>query len=458
MKNYIYGAGAFGSALYDDAKRAGVFITAYIDDDPEKMGGSVNGVPIISLDSLLQAISPQDCIILCFPSLDRNKIIEKAFNIKKQLNCKIKILPDYYEIISMQIKSGNLALNLYESLIESDSVISHSNEALINKRVVVTGAGGSIGSRVCFELVLQNSSHIIINDQNEFSLFEIEKSLKAFIDASGYEIKLDVVLGDVSNSFVASELMSFNPDIVIHAAAYKHVHMGERSARSVIMNNVLSTFEILKASRETNIPAIILVSTDKAVKPTSIMGFSKLLCEQLMMNEADLLDDSVRSIVRFGNVLGSSGSVIPIFRNGFKSKIPFEVRGRNTTRFFMTIEEAAALICRVANIKTRSSKFVLDMGAPVKIYDLALCVAYLEGIKFDDNGVPDYPIEIVNLLQGEKEHEDLAIGRFKKTDENNILEIVEDAISYYDLDSIECIQEVQNTTWFIELLDKVGLS
>lgn len=455
MRYFIYGAGVLGLKLADEVSQNGHSFGGFIDDDVEKVGQKVFDNLVIKPEQIISHVDTHDIIIICFPSLPRYKILEKAFAVFR-LGCQnIRIVPDYFEILKIMLTLPGFDTDLFSTLISIENFRPNEKAIFTDQSIVITGAGGSIGSRLCFEAVLQNCKTLIINDVSESSLFEIEKSLLTFIDALGQKTELIVVLGDVSKDFVSTELLNMGVDLVIHAAAYKHVEMGQRSNRAVIENNVRATQTLVGSLNGHQVKNFILVSSDKAVNPTNFMGFSKLLCEEIVLNAQKLNKNIDFKIVRFGNVLGSSGSVIPIFRNAIRSNSPLYVRGENSSRFFMTIEEAAELICKVANLGKGGEKYVLDMGESVRILDLATCVAKLEG--FDSTSNP-YPIKVVELLAGEKEHEELCSGIVSNTSDRRILQVTDETTTSNYLRSVPAFTDLHECQWYLDLLNDVGLN
>jgi FlaA1/EpsC-like NDP-sugar epimerase len=300
---------------------------------------------------------------------------------------------------------------------------------LAHQTVMVTGAGGSIGGELCRQIVREQPRHLLLVDHNEFGLYSIHRELQEYCDAAGSAVNLVPLLGSVqSYQRMAQICRDHEPSILYHAAAYKHVPLVESNVAEAVLNNIMGTVVVARAALECGARHLVLVSTDKAVRPTNVMGVTKRIAEQVLQalaarSEADFsrLDAAMGgpvatttrfSMVRFGNVLGSSGSVVPLFRKQIEAGGPVTLTHRDVTRYFMTIPEAAHLVLQAGVMAQGGEVFVLDMGEPVRIADLARKMIALSGLRVRDSQAPDGDIEIAitGLRPGEKLTEELLIG------------------------------------------------
>ncbi len=376
-----------------------------IDDSPEKIGLLLEGVPVVGdRNYILQAVDKYniDKIIFAIPSSpaeERKKILE----ICSESKCEVEILPGIYQMVSGQYVAGKRRKIKIHDLLERDSVKVKLDEIynyISGKVVMVTGGGGSIGSELCRQIAMSAPKRLIIFEIYENNAYDIQMELQRkypYLD-------LEVLIGSVRNTARLDYVLSeYKPEIIFHAAAHKHVPLMETSPNEAIKNNVFGTYKLSQAAVKYGVKKFVLISTDKAVNPTNIMGASKRLCEmivQMMNREADGTDFVA---VRFGNVLGSNGSVVPLFEKQIKEGGPVTVTHPEITRFFMTIPEAVSLVLQAGFYAKGGEIYVLDMGQPVKIADMARKLISLMGYKPNE----DIMIEYTGLRPGEKLYEEL---------------------------------------------------
>jgi len=411
----IYGAGAAGvqlaSALRQSVEANPVL---FVDDNPNLHGVMVAGLQVCSpagLDALIKKHGVAR-VLLAIPSLSdqhRDALIAKLTD----LAVEVQVLPSYVDLISGRDKEANLRSVSPDELLGRDKVdlnIPEIAKAYAGRVVMVTGAGGSIGSELCRQLVNCQPASIVLFEQSEFALYSIQRDLADLTQSSG----LPVIsrLGSVTNrDRVAQIIAEHGVEIILHAAAYKHVPMVEDNEIEGASNNVIGTKIVADAAQEAGIERFILVSTDKAVRPTNIMGATKRMAELVIQDAQTRTTDTRFAMVRFGNVLGSSGSVLPLFQQQIARGGPVTVTHPDVTRYFMTIPEAARLVLLAGAYAKGGDVFVLDMGKPQRIIDIARRMILLSGrrIKDPETGVGDVAIEITGLRSGEKLYEELLV-------------------------------------------------
>ena len=413
----IYGAGAAGAQLYASLRLSGAYdVRLFVDDDPNLWKRSLNGIPIRMPFHLKEIRNKIDLILLAIPSLS-NKRRLTIINDLDKIGLPVLQIPNLDELTE-GIKINSLKPIPLEDLLgrESSQSTFHGSKSFFNKSVCfVSGAGGSIGSELCRTLKSFNPSKIIIFERNEPSLFALEQEL---ISNMAAEISLIPILGCAQDEGLLNSIFkSHEVDYVFHTAAYKHVPLVEFNPLQGILNNVFSTESICKAASNSNVKKVTLISSDKAVRPTNIMGASKRLSELLVQAYSEIenkkeFSKTIFSIVRFGNVLGSSGSVVPTFTKQISNGGPVTITHPEIIRYFMTIEEASKLVIQAMIFAEGGEVFLLDMGAPVKIYDLAKTMILLNGLTLKDKKNPKGDIEIIftGLRPGEKLYEELLIG------------------------------------------------
>lgn len=411
----IYGAGRAGIQTAR-ALSAGIEFrpVAFFDDKKELQGSFVAGLPVFDPEEAMDVLKRKKCrqLLIALPSSTRTRRREiiRAFEGK---DIFLKTLPGMGELVGGRVRIEDIREVGVEDLLGRDpvppfpSLISASIE---NKNVMVTGAGGSIGSELCRQIMGHRPQSLILFEQSEYALYKIERELKTFVPSC----PCVAVLGDVLNQGLLESVMRNNSvHTVYHAAAYKHVPLVEANIISGVMNNVFGTLSGAQAAMACGVENFVLISTDKAVRPTSMMGATKRLSEMVLQGFAAAGSGATRfSMVRFGNVLGSSGSVVPLFREQIKNGGPVTVTHPDVTRYFMTIPEAAQLVLQAASLGKGGDVFVLDMGESIKIFDLAKKMIELSGLEVFNSvtGIGDIAIEFVGLRPGEKLYEELLIG------------------------------------------------
>lgn len=424
-KILIYGAGKTGRQIANSIlmQNEGL-VYGFIDDKSEIQGQTINGLRIYRPEDFPRLVNRFGItdLLIAIPSISRsrkNGLIESFGG----QTVRIRAIPATGLFRLNQLHLVNLQ-DLDMSDLLGREVVSPNEDLLkkniFNKKVLVTGAGGSIGSELCRQILSFAPEQLILVDSSEYALYSIYEELKLF--AQGFvppfdRNLLEPILGSLmSSEFVDRVFAKFSPDTVFHAAAYKHVPLVERNISQGILNNVLSTENCVKACIKNDVSNFILISTDKAVRPTNIMGASKRISELILQAYADYYRNSTIapkfSMVRFGNVLGSSGSVAPLFIRQIESGGPLTLTHLDVTRFFMTIPEAAQLVIQASSMSEGGDVFILDMGESVRIYDLALRLIQLAGlvVKDDENAQGDIEIKVTGLRPGEKLYEELLLG------------------------------------------------
>lgn len=407
----IYGAGQAGSTLYKEFLRnpgLGYKVCCYYDDDPQKAGGRLNGVKIYGPGSNLQKVVDDHAIktiIIAVPSVTGEHQAEMV-NKCKTLGCKLKILPLLYDMI---IENENLYRNIRNIDVndllgrkETNLNLDDVNGYIRDMTILVTGAGGSIGSELCRQIVRFKPRKLVLFDIYENNMYDLisELTINLRLDQ---ELKIVSYIGSVREFDRINQIcQTERPDVIFHAAAHKHVPFMEESPGEAIKNNVFGTYNVAKAADLNRVKTFVLISTDKAVNPTNVMGTTKRLAELVVQAYAQ--KSSTKFVaVRFGNVLNSNGSVVPLFKRQIESGGPVTVTHPEITRFFMTIPEAARLVIQAGSMANGGEIFVLDMGKPVKILDLAMDMIRISGYT---PGV-DMKIEFTGLRPGEKLYEEL---------------------------------------------------
>jgi FlaA1/EpsC-like NDP-sugar epimerase len=442
-KNFIvYGAGSSGRQLVKNLYNSPrFFICGFIDDDKKLHGHTIDGFKIYSLDDLPKLAIKYDSleILISISSLSiekKNIIFKRAYD----ANVKVSQTPTLLDVITGKFKKNELVSIDVGYLLGRSSVDPNHSlllKSIQNKVIVVTGAGGSIGSELCRQITNLKPSKLILIENNEYSLYSIYEELKENIQIINIEL-FPVLCSVLDRRGIEDILRLFRPDTIFHAAAFKHVPLIEFNQSSGFFNNVIGTLTCAQAAIKFNVGNFILVSTDKAVRPTNMLGASKRTAEMILQALHIKSNKTKFAIVRFGNVLGSSGSVVPLFQKQIDSGGPITVTHPDVTRYFMTIPEASQLIIQAAAISTGGEVFVLDMGKPIKISDLAKKMIELNGIDFNQ-----VQIKFVGLRPGEKLFEELIIdGVANATIHPKIFNIEESSISWCELEPIiKVIQE-----------------
>lgn len=417
----IYGAGSAGVQTAAAIGNAAQFVLlGFVDDDPSKTGRSINGLPVYTPTQAPEVVARLDVtdILLAVPSASRerrNQIVENL----RPLPVHVRTLPGLADLASGRVTVQDFRELDIEDLLGREPVPPQREllaRNLTGKTVLVTGAGGSIGSELCRQIILESPRQLVLFDHSEFGLYRIHQELLSLLAQQGLTADITPLLGSVCNCERVSDICNrYRPDTVYHAAAYKHVPLVESNPVEGLLNNVLGTLNVAQAALHAGVTHFVLISTDKAVRPTNVMGASKRLAEMVLQALAarDTAHAATRFVmVRFGNVLGSSGSVVPLFRQQLATGGPLTVTHTEVTRYFMTIPEAAQLVLQAGAMATGGEVFVLDMGTPVRILDLAQRMVTLSGLRVRDANHPDGDIEIAitGLRPGEKLYEELLTG------------------------------------------------
>ena len=460
----IYGAGTAGVQLVSVLNYGHDYkIVAFIDDNKDIQNHHINGLPVISLDKFSSKINELNVqqILLAIPSAshERRKQILQMLEV---LPVHVRTLPSLSEIADGKIKLEDIKEVELEDLLGRDSVQPDKtlfDACIKSKSVMVTGAGGSIGSELCRQIITRQPEKLILFESSEYNLYKIEQELEKVINKENLNILLVPILGDVTNyEQVSNKITQHSINTIYHAAAYKHVPLVEHNVVAGLYNNVFGTYRSAKAAMDNNVETFILISTDKAVRPTNVMGASKRFAELVLQGLATHTHKTKFSMVRFGNVLGSSGSVVPLFRQQIKQGGPLTVTHKDIIRYFMTIPEASQLVIQAGAMGLMGKGgdvFVLDMGEPVKISDLATKMIHIMGfsIKDEHNLDGDIEIQYTGLRPGEKLYEELLIGNnpvgtshplimraeeelFEWSEMEGFLSQLDEAISKFDSESI----------------------
>ena len=415
----IIGAGAAGLVLLREYRNSYYLtdkVKIFIDDNAQKWNKYLDGVLIEGgRDKILESVEKYriNKIILAMPSADR-KDIRDILEICKETDCQIQTVPGVYQLVNGEVNVSKLRNVEIEDLLGRDPIEVNLDEILgyiKGKTVLVTGGGGSIGSEICTQLAEHEVGHLIIFDIYENNAYDIQQKLRW----NHPELNLTVLIGSVRNTHRINGVMKkYKPDVVFHAAAHKHVPLMEDSPKEAIKNNVFGTYKTASAAGRNHVKKFVLISTDKAVNPTNIMGASKRMCEMIVQTLNHFYETDFVA-VRFGNVLGSNGSVIPLFKKQIAAGGPVTVTHPDIIRYFMTIPEAVSLVLQAGAYAKGGEIFVLDMGEPVKIADLAKNLIRLSGYKLGE----DIEIEYTGLRPGEKLYEELLMDEEGLQDTEN---------------------------------------
>lgn len=454
----IYGAGQGGISLMSFLNYSNdTNIVYFVDDDKELQGRKTSGIDIISLDSLKKKIQHEDIdeLIIAIPSLnikEKNELFAKLSDLKLPL----KISPSIKDIIEnsdiKNVRPVQMEEMLGRSAVKPDGKLLQ--ESIDNESILITGAGGSIGSEISKQISGLNPSRIVLLDSSEYALYKIEQDLLK----QNVSFEVIPILGSILDRALLERIIpDYSITVIFHAAAYKHVPMVESNIIQSVNNNIFGTLELVNAIENKEIKKFILISSDKAVRPTNVMGATKRICEMIIQARANHNKKcNIKfSMVRFGNVLESSGSVIPLFQSQIESGGPITLTHKEITRYFMTISEAAQLVLQSASLPSHGDVFVLDMGDPVKIFDLAKLLIKINRMQIYDseknpNGIK---IKITGLRPGEKLYEELIIDdNAKKTAHPKIMQAREVFKRYEDLEI-----DLRNIRKFIQNEDKIRL-
>lgn len=410
INTMVIGAGEAGSMIINELKTSRHLnrnVRCIIDDNPSKKGKYLHGVRIVGDKNTITQMAERyriEEIILAIPSASP-KVTKEILRICNKTQCKLKVLPGMYQLITDEVSVSKLREVSIEDLLGRDSInidLDSVASYVTNKTVLITGGGGSIGSELCRQIVNYHPKCLIIFDIYENNAYDIQQELKKKYP----QLHLEVLIGSVRNTKRIEWVMEkYHPDLVYHAAAHKHVPLMEDSPNEAIKNNVFGTYKTARAADKYGVKRFVLISTDKAVNPTNIMGASKRLCEMIIQTYNNYSKTEYVA-VRFGNVLGSNGSVIPLFKKQMEAGGPVTVTHPDIIRYFMTIPEAVSLVLQAGAYAQGGEVFVLDMGEPVKIAELAKNLIRLSGYTL---GV-DMEIEYTGLRPGEKLYEELLIS------------------------------------------------
>ena len=445
MPVVIYGAGSAGRQLATGiAAGSEYYVSAFIDDDKSKYGSIIQGVPVVSLGELKSLIEAEKAtkVLLALPSAsrsERNRII----NLLEKYQVLVQTIPGIKDVIEGNSNPAEFVDVEIEDLLGREPVTPLPQlmaQNITSKNVMVSGAGGSIGSELCRQILKFKPLKLVLFELSEFALYEIEKELSEYISKNRLNIKLYPLLGSVQRiNRVENIMKAFNINTVYHAAAYKHVPLVEHNVVEGVRNNVFGTYYAAKAAINCGVETFVLVSTDKAVRPTNVMGASKRMGELVLqaLSQASFNTGTRFCMVRFGNVLGSSGSVLPLFRRQIREGGPITLTHEHITRYFMTNPEAAQLVIQAGAMGKGGDVFVLDMGEPVTIKNLAEKLVRLSGLEIKDDSNPngDIAIEYTGLRPGEKLFEELLIGdNVHETFHERIMTANEAMLSWQDLE------------------------
>ena len=439
----IYGAGSSGMQVLDQLNtHNGMKVIGFIDDEPSlhrRQIGDTRVHPFSHLSRLIERHGVKD-VLLAMPSVSRSRR-NQIIALLEPYPVKVKTLPTLADIAEGEVTVDDIRDVEIEDLLGRDQVLP--NESLMakniyNKVVMVTGAGGSIGAELCRQILKQKPKELVLFEHSEFALYAIERDLKKHLSSG--EVTIKPVLGSVTDkNRISLACQSTKVETVYHAAAYKHVPLVEQNPREAIKNNILGTLYTADAALGAGAKDFILISTDKAVRPTNTMGASKRMAELVLQALSDKYKDvsaTQFTMVRFGNVLGSSGSVIPLFKQQIKQGGPVTVTDPKIIRYFMTIPEAAQLVIQAGAMAKGGDVFVLDMGDPIKILELAKRMIHLSGLEVKDDDTPhgDIAITFTGLRSGEKLYEELLIGDdVMNTEHEKIMRANESMIPWSDL-------------------------
>jgi FlaA1/EpsC-like NDP-sugar epimerase len=407
----IIGGGEAGSLLVKEYKsnpESDSMPVAILDDDRTKQGMKVNGVKIVGkiddFNEIVKKYKIEEAVI-AMPSADK-QTIKKILEVAKDSNVKMRTLPSIYNLADGKVKISQIRDVSIEDLLGRDEVNLHVGDLeklITDKSILVTGGGGSIGSELCRQICRFNPNRLNIVDVYENHAYQLELDLKKQYP----NIEINLIIASVRDPERLDEVFNkYKPQVVFHAAAHKHVPIMESNPKEAVKNNVMGTYNMVKVSKKHKVEKFVMISTDKAVNPTNVMGATKRLSEMIVQSQKGKSSTEFVA-VRFGNVLGSSGSVIPLFKKQIKEGGPVTITHEEIIRYFMTIPEAAQLVLQAGAMAKGGEIFILDMGEPVKILDLAKNLIQLSGFK----PYEDIQIEIIGLRPGEKLYEELLLNR-----------------------------------------------
>ena len=453
----IYVDKDYSSAIIDNINHLNQYSTvAIISDDKESKGLYINGVEVYNISDIKSLIAEKKLRKL-FIASQKNIIKLKNTILDELSNAPLKIIeiPNIEDVIEGKYAFDSLEDLSLEDIVDRKTynldLLDNTNTFIEGKDVLITGAGGSIGSILSSQIVSYNPKSVVILDHSESALFFTEQKLKQM----NSNVEIITKLIDLSDKSLLDEMFgAYNIDMVYHAAAYKHVNMLENNILSGVKNNIIGLYYLLNECEKNNVSNFVLISTDKAVKPTTIMGMTKKFCELMMFNfKSD--KNCIYSAVRFGNVFNSSGSVIPIFKKQILEQDFLTVTDKDVTRYFMSIDEAVHLVIKASLISKGNEMFILDMGEPRKILDIAKKMIHISGktVKSEENKNGDIEIKIIGLGNSEKLHEELSEFSCEKTSEDKILKSKDSEIEFTNFD-----EKIQLLSEYIDNKDKDKIS
>lgn len=439
----IYGAGQSGTHLAVALENSSEYcVAAYVDDNPSLYKTVIHGVKVYPSRELPDLLSKLEIkqVLLAMPSINpiqRKKIVGYL----EPLKVHVRTVPSINELVSGKSSITELREIEIDELLGRAPVTPDPqllSSCIAGKSVMVTGAGGSIGSELCRQIIKLQPTCLVLFEISEFALYQIEQELTQLSHNENINVPLIATLGSVQDKQRIKDIIAlYKVETLYHAAAYKHVPMVEHNPIEGVRNNVFGTLHTAQAAQEQGVKHFILISTDKAVRPTNVMGASKRLAELVLQGLAQLPGHTTFGMVRFGNVLGSSGSVVPLFRHQIRHGGPITVTHPDIIRYFMTIPEASQLVIQAGAMATGGDVFLLDMGEPVRIYDMAKRMVHLSGLEIKDNDNPngDIHIDFTGLRPGEKLYEELLIAENpQKTAHPRVFKAHEQALSWQQLE------------------------
>ena len=439
----IYGAGSAGRQLSTALSQGPEYhAVAFVDDDKALQDHVIQGIHVYSPEEISDLVTSKNVekILLAMPSASRERRKEVLRKIEP-LGIQVLTIPGMADVVEGKAKLEEFKDVGVEDLLGRDPVDPKPelmNADIAGKIVMVTGAGGSIGSELCRQIIRLNPTKLVLFELSEFGLYTIDKELSEYKAAHGLTVEVLPLLGSVQRvNRIETVMKSFAIQTVYHAAAYKHVPLVEHNVVEGVRNNIFGTYYAARAAINANVETFVLISTDKAVRPTNIMGTTKRMAELVLQALAKKQNSTRFCMVRFGNVLGSSGSVVPLFRKQIKDGGPVTLTHPDITRYFMTIPEASQLVIQAGAMGKGGDVFVLDMGDSVKIYDLARNIIHLSGFSVKDAESPDGDIEIkcTGLRPGEKLYEELLIGdNVSGTSHERIMTAQEAMLDWHELE------------------------
>ena len=438
----IYGAGSAGAQIVESLRKNHEYAPiAFIDDEKSKQGTFINFTRIHPFSDLKDIIKKRKvkAILLAIPSLSEQRKRDLLKKLSKY-PVEVKLLPSLSEIVSGRVSIENIRHVQVEDILGRTPVkpkTSLLKKNITGKNVLVTGAGGSIGSELCRQILKLKPNKIVLFEHSEFNLYSIDYELTSLEEKN---CEIIPVLADVKSiNKVENAIKENKIDTIYHAAAYKHVPMVEKNTVEGVFNNVMGTYNVAVCARDNNIENMVLISTDKAVRPTNVMGASKRFSELVLQALNSEESNTCFSMVRFGNVLDSAGSVVPLFRRQIKEGGPVTVTHAKVTRYFMSIPEAVQLVLQAGAMAKGGDVFVLDMGEPVRILDLAHRMINLSGLSpiTSENPEGDIKIKFTGLREGEKLYEELLIGKdVVQSKHPQIMQANEDFLSWQKVSSL----------------------